>query len=208
MTINAATRKRNPSDSVLVNMLLHRPADGVDLLLTHRVPIVIATLRKRGRVLSAQMADELAIDLSSTVWESIHTFDSEKGSLNSWMITIAWRITDRYEELSLPCETERIERSTTGVSSPRSVRTVMISEQVRRVMREVMTPGMRSTLEIDLASPSGRGDTKEIQSETGGSQNAVYQRRKRAHKVLKIRMRQYATQQMTLTRPSTHGGGR
>lgn len=175
------------NDRQLSKLLLRDPNHGIPVLVRERFPIIVGLLRRRGVFLRPFEQDELMADLISEAWMSIGSYRSAKGSLNTWLLTIAYRVVKKHRAAA-GCHHfagDRIDRFCSYPVTPRSVRAQMRIESVRRIMHTRMSRKERDTLELDLANPSGRGDTKEIQRETGGSRNAVYVRRQRAHRKLK-----------------------
>ncbi|MCA9304677.1 MAG: sigma-70 family RNA polymerase sigma factor [Phycisphaerales bacterium] len=189
MTCTTANPPTPPpmKDRDLAVMIVRDPDQGIRILIAERFPIIVGLLRRRGVFLRPFEQDELMADLVSEVWMSIGSYRSAKGLLNTWLLTIAYRVVQKHRAAA-GCHHfagDRIDRFSSHPVTPRSVRAQMRIESVRRIMHTQMSPKEHTTLEFDLADPSGRGDTKEIQRVTGGSRNAVYVRRQRAHRKLK-----------------------
>ena len=179
------------SDRSLAHLIEQQPDRGIPLLRAHRVPIVLALLIRTGYPFQPAERDEIASDLISETWRCIERFDPAKGTLITWMYSIARvQMIERRnaERLTRPCSDLRDRNEPAAVpASARSVPGWMRDESVRRVIEHEMSARERAVTEQDAASPNGRADTKQLQIELACSANAIYQARKRAHaKLLRV----------------------
>lgn len=178
-------------DRPLAHWIQHRPELGVPILQKQRVPIVLTLLRRTGYPFSASERDEVEHDLISETWRCIDRFDSDKGTLITWMYSIArvQMIARRDAERAACPSSERWswDEPQTNHSSLQPVSGQIRDETLRSVIEQEMSERERVVTEHDAAAPDGRADTKQLQIELGCSANAIYQARKRAHaKLLRV----------------------
>lgn len=178
-------------DSRMRALFHTHPCDAVAVLKAHYTPVVLAILKRTSYPFFRFECEEIEHDLISETWRCIDRFDPSKGSLITWMYSIArvQMIERRNAERSIVpcCDRWGWDEPATPCRTPQSVSSLMRDEALRRAIEQEMSERERAVTEQDAASTSGRADTRQLQIELGCSANAIYQARKRAHaKLLRV----------------------
>ena len=179
------------TDNELVSLCSEDMEVGLTILLVERGSIILGGVRMRGIRLNPESSESLLADVLVFAWLNLHKFDPMKGSLNSWLIGVAYRkaLTMHREKLYpiSPIRATEIEHK------PRSEYTyssLVRSQEVRMFIHE-SSPRQRVVIRADIASPTGRGDTKELCAKLGCSRNALYDIRHRAYKKIKAQRKRF-----------------
>jgi RNA polymerase sigma factor (sigma-70 family) len=170
-------------DLELIAIINQTPDQGLDLLIRQRFPIITGLLRKKGFYLNHTQDEDLSAELMAQAWESINRFDPAKGSLNTWLCTIAERIViaEFNEEQRHPESCDYLDELSAKPEVP-SVTTEMKRDALHRCI-EHLPRRQRTLTRLDIAASSGRADTKEAMVAVGAkTPNAIYVLRQRAAK--------------------------
>ena len=176
-----STAQHKDMDMELIQLIIHSPEEGLQMLIDKRFRITLNSLHSYGIWLHPYQQDDLCAQLLEVVWKNAHRYAADRGSLNSWLLGIAIRISrSQYRASFDACiEYEYMNELADTQPTSRSVTAEMRIDATRDAISHL--PHRQSILaELDTASASGIADTKDamvaVDADTPG---AVHSLRKR-----------------------------